>query len=609
MCGIFGYIGKSLARGVLLDGLARLEYRGYDSCGIASVGSKGLTIDKAMGRIANLREKLGVQTEQPMTIGVAHTRWATHGRPSDANSHPHTGTNGRIAAVHNGIIENFEELRQELTAKGHKFVSQTDTEVIPQLIEEYYSGDIVDATFKAIARLDGSFAVCVFTADDPDTLIGFRKDSPMVVGVCADGYLIASDSIALLPYTKKELCLNDGELVVLRKDRIELFDFAGVRREATITEIVIDSQDAEKGEFAHYMLKEINEQPGILYRLAHEHLRNGSVVIPEFEKFVDQLKNIEKLYIIACGTAYHAGYVGKYLLERCAGFDVEIDVSSESRYRDIRLKKNSMVLAVSQSGETADTLAAVKRFKKLGASVISICNVKGSSLTRVADATMYTLCGPEVGVASTKAYTSQVFCVLMMALYIASLKGEMTPAAIAEIAKEAERIPALAKQVIESSKKVVEEIAAHYSKLGCFLFLGRNLNYPTAMEGALKLKELSYIPAEGYAAGEMKHGPIALIDEYRAVVCVAPHDALYEKMFSNIQEIKARKGRVLAIVTEGDTKVRALADECIEIPVVREELSPLLAVIPLQFLAYDIARNLGYDIDKPRNLAKSVTVE
>lgn len=610
MCGIFGYIGKKQNNSLLLDGLSRLEYRGYDSCGIACLSDEEIFIEKAQGRISNLRDKIERSEDLGgFSIGIAHTRWATHGRPSEVNSHPHCDSAAEICVVHNGIIENFEELRTELRDKGYCFKSETDTEVIPNLIRDNYDGDLKAAVLKSVKQLNGSFAVCVFKKDEPNRLIGIKKDSPLVVGVGEDSYYLASDSIALLPYTKQEICLEDEEIVCIDGDAVEIFDFEGNVRKAVAAEITIDSQDAEKGDYEHYMLKEMYEQPEIIKRLINLYFENKEIVLPELGLSLDEIRKCERVYFVACGTAYHAGFVSKYLFEKYSAIDVEIDVSSEFRYRDLRVKENSIVVAISQSGETADTIAAVKQFKDQGAKVISVCNVMGSSLTRISDGYIYTACGPEVGVASTKAYTSQVFCLMLLCMYMAKAKNEVSQEFVDELLEDIKKVPKAIDKILKDSKTVIENIASHYSKVGCFLFLGRGINYPTAMEGALKLKELSYIPAEGYAAGEMKHGPIALIDEYRAVVCIALKDALYDKMFSNIQEIKARKGKVFALISEGDEKIKTASDEYVEIPNIRAELSPLLAVIPLQLWAYYIAKNLGYDIDKPRNLAKSVTVE
>jgi len=514
-----------------------------------------------------------------------------------------------LYVVHNGIIENFEELKAQLRDSGHVFVSETDTEVIAHLIEEYNGSDLKSAVLKAVSRLEGSFAICVISKNEPDTLIGARKDSPLVAGIAEDGVYLASDSLALVPYTDKEICLQDGEIISISNGKLEICDGTGTCRPAKPTPILISSQDADKGEYEHYMLKEIYEQPRILRHLIQTHIQKDSVRLPDIGLTREQLKKVRKVRIVACGTAYHAGLVGKYLLEKIGGVDVEIDVSSEFRYRHCRIRKGDLVVAISQSGETADTLAAVKRFREQGANVISVCNVLGSSLIRVSDGYIHTASGPEIGVASTKAYTSQVLSLFFLALYWGQLKKTVSSQQRMDLLNELAKIPRNVQDILETSRQTVEHIAAHYSSFGCFLFLGRGLNYPTAMEGALKLKELSYIPAEGYAAGEMKHGPIALIDEYRAVVCVALRDSLYDKMFSNIQEIKARQGKVVALINRGDKKIKNVADEYIELPVCREECSPLLAAIPLQLLAYYIAHNLGYDIDKPRNLAKSVTVE
>lgn len=608
MCGIFGYIGKKQDVNILLEGLGRLEYRGYDSCGISYFAKDKIIIKKEQGRIANLKAGIdALKNNKDFTVGIAHTRWATHGKPTKKNAHPHCDNEKNISIVHNGIVENFSELKDELRDLGFVFQSETDTEVIAHLISYYYSGDIKQAVFDAVKRLEGSYAVCVMAKDHQNTLIGVKQNSPLVVGVAKESYFLASDSLALVPYTDKEICLQDGQVVVIEEDEIELFDFHANKQKIEVTDIMISSQDADKGDYDHFMLKEIYEQPSIFKKLYSQYVKKNEIVLPDLNLTEAQIKGLEKIYIVACGTAYHAGMVAKYLFEKFAGIDVEIDVSSEFRYREFTLRKNSLVIAVSQSGETADTIAAIKLFKEKGAKVVSICNVLGSSLTRESIGWVHTASGPEIGVASTKAYTSQVLCFFLLSLHMAKLRGTVED--ISSYLKEIDKLPEQYENILNNESQTIENVASFYSKIGCFLFLGRGVNFPTALEGALKLKELSYIPAEGYAAGEMKHGPIALIDEYRAVVCVALNDRLYEKMFSNIQEIKARKGKVFALITKGDTKIKALADEYIELPMISEALSPIMAVLPLQLIAYFIALNLGYDIDKPRNLAKSVTVE
>lgn len=608
MCGIFGYIGKSEKINLLLEGLGRLEYRGYDSCGISYFSKDKILVKKQQGRIANLQADIdALKSARDFTVGIAHTRWATHGKPNKKNAHPHVDMQKNISIVHNGIVENFSELKDELRDLGFVFKSETDTEVIAHLISYYYNGDIKEAVFEAVKKLEGSFAVCVMAKDHQNTLIGIKQNSPLVVGVGKDSYYLASDSLALVPYTDKEICLQDGQVVVIEDDQVQLYDFNANKKKIKVTDITISSQDAEKGDYDHYMLKEIFEQPAIFKRLVSLYTKKNEIVLPDLNLSEAQIKKLEKIYIVACGTAYHAGMVAKYFFEKFAGIDVEIDVSSEFRYREFTLRKNSLVIAVSQSGETADTIAAIKLFKEKGAKVVSVCNVLGSSLTRESIGWIHTASGPEIGVASTKAYTSQVLCFFFMSLYMAKIKG--TEEDISKYIKELKKLPKQYEEILNNDTQTIENVASFYSKIGCFLFLGRGVNYPTALEGALKLKELSYIPAEGYAAGEMKHGPIALIDEYRAVVCVALNDRLYEKMFSNIQEIKARKGKVFALITKGDKKIKALADEYIELPKISEALSPIIAVLPLQLIAYYIALNLGFDIDKPRNLAKSVTVE
>lgn len=608
MCGIFGYIGKESSLSTLIDGLWRLEYRGYDSCGLAAIKDNKFFFRKRAGKIRQLREELNEHLKETFPLCILHTRWATHGRPTQANAHPHSDCKGTIAVVHNGIIENYLTLKEQLIREGCVFKSETDTEVIAHLIERFYKSSLEEAVFKAIQKLEGSFALGVVSRDEPHKLIGIKKASPLIVGCGKDSNLLASDILAITPFTKEVIYLKDEEVAVLGMTSREIFNFRKERVRTHIERVTIKAEDGQKKGFERFMLKEIFEQPECLKRLYSTYVRER-VVFGELNLKDAYIKNIKNIFITACGTAYHAGYVGKYILEKYCDVDVEIDTSSEFRYRSLNLKRNDLIIAISQSGETADTLAAVREARAKGARVLSICNVLGSSLVKESDGLIYTLAGPEIGVASTKAYTAQLFCFYLLSLYLAHLRKTLPEPQIKQILKELGQIPLCLKEILDKATEI-QKIAKDFSKFGCFLFLGRGINYPSALEGALKLKEISYIPAEGYPAGEMKHGPIALIDEYRAVVCIAPQDNLYEKMTSNIQETKARKGRVLGVVNYGDKEASLLSDEVIYIPqLINQDLSPLVVAVPLQLFAYFVAKNLGCDIDQPRNLAKSVTVE
>jgi len=610
MCGIIGYIGKKNALPILLDGLRQLEYRGYDSAGICLAKDASLKIVKRSGKIKDLinaiknRKDLG-----QANLGIGHSRWATHGAPTNINAHPHTDCSNGIAVVHNGIIENFVEIKERLIREGHKFTSETDSEVIAHLIEEYYTGDLEKAVLKAIKYLKGSFAIGIVSSNEPDKLIAARKESPLVVGVGKDENFIASDIPAILRYTKKVIYVDDGEIVVLKKDSIKVLDSNGKVIKKRVDTIKWNISSAQKSGFTHFMLKEIHEQPRVLSQIISSRIKGSSAIeLDGINLSGAAIKRISNIIILACGTAYHAGLVGKYLIERFTKIPVAVDVSSEFRYRKPIIRKNTVVIAISQSGETADTLAAVKEAKSRGATVVSICNVVGSSLARVSDGILYTYAGPEIGVASTKAYTAQLAMLYLLSFYIAEKKGLLRKRVKRFLIKEFKSLPEILQEILKK-KEGIKKLAGKHLNFGSFLYLGRNLNFPTALEGALKLKEISYIPAEGYPAGEMKHGPIALIDEYRAVVCIAPDSAIYEKMVSNIQEICARMGKVIIVATEGDKEIRRFTGEIIYVPKTDELFSPIVSVVPLQLLAYYIAVKKGCDVDQPRNLAKSVTVE
>ncbi len=613
MCGIIGYIGHRPAQDILLNGLKRLEYRGYDSAGISLINpaKNAISIRKTPGKILAL-ERLVKARPLLGTVGIAHTRWATHGAPNQANAHPHDDCKGQIALVHNGIIENYESLKSNLIKEGHHFKSQTDTEVIVHLIEKFYKNGVSleEATRKCLKLLVGSFAIGVISKREPEKLVGARQGSPLIVGLGKNENFLASDVPAILDSTKEVIFLDEGEVVVLTKDSVKVTNLNGAEIVKKPSRIDWDIEQAEKQGYQHFMLKEINEQPGIIDKLLKMRINKGGIEIVFQEQDIpaEKLKNIKNISIVACGTAYHAGLVGKYILESVCAIPVAVDVSSEFRYRNLFINLDTLVIAISQSGETADTLAGVRRARELGASVLSICNVLGSTLARESDGIIYTHAGPEIGVASTKAYTAQLLALYLFAFYFAQIKNMLPEEKIHKYIEGLNKIPKLMAAVLGGQHSIAA-LARRHSHFGSFLYLGRNINYPSALEGALKLKEISYIPAEGYAAGEMKHGPIALIDEYRAVVCIEPESKIYAKMFSNIQEIHSREGKIIAIASEGDEKIKELTREIIYIPKIDEFFSPLIVALPLQLLAYHIAVKRGCDVDQPRNLAKSVTVE
>lgn len=619
MCGIIGYTGHQQATPILLDGLQKLEYRGYDSSGIGviNVANQKIVVRKRQGKIAQLRALISSASLPQSTIGISHTRWATHGAPNRVNAHPHYDVSRKILVVHNGIIENYQILKKKLQMKGVKFVSDTDTEVIAQLIGFYYGGDpsifpggdcFESAVRKAISKLEGAFALGIICQDCPDTLIAARVGSPLIIGVGQDEHFIASDVPAILDKTKKIIYLQDGEMAVMTPSTIEVTTFAGKKVKAKVDTVKFSVDAVKKQGFAHFMLKEIHEQPDVLRRMIKDRIVKGNVRLDGIGLTVTELKRLKQVVVVACGTAYHAGMLGKYIIEKFAGIPVVVDAASEFRYRDPILNKNTLFIAISQSGETADTLAAVREAHAKGAKVVSICNVVGSSLARESDGILYTHAGPEIGVASTKAYLAQIAMLYLLGLKLGRTHRVLKPKEYQKFIKALQHIPASYEHMLKG-KSSIAKIAKKNSHFGCFLFLGRNINYPSALEGALKLKEISYIPAEGYAAGEMKHGPIALIDEYRAVVCIIPQSDTYDKMVSNMQEIRARKGKIIAIATDGDDQIKQHASHVIYVPKTEHMLTPLLVALPFQLLAYYIAVQLGCDVDQPRNLAKSVTVE
>ncbi len=608
MCGITGYLGKREAYPFILSGLKRLEYRGYDSAGIAVLNNNKLKVIKCKGRIRDLERKAG-RNKIPGFLGIGHTRWATHGKPSNSNAHPHTDCGLNVAVVHNGIIENFDELKTMLAGKGCKFKSDTDTEVIAHLIGMFYKGSLELAVLKAVKMLKGSYALGVIGKDDSDKLVCVRCGSPLVIGLGSSGVLIASDTSAFLDWTNKVVYLEDNRAAVITPGKIEVKDFNGRERTVKFNRIAYSGSSSEKSGFKHFMLKEISEQPSVIRRIIKKYTTNKGMAKFEGLKVSPSVfKKAKHIIIVACGTAYHSGLSGKYIIEKFARIPVSVDIGSEFRYRNPIIQSNSLVIAVSQSGETADTLAAVKEAERKKCPVISICNVAGSTLARESDAVIYTQAGPEISVASTKAYTAQLTVIYLLSLYLAHLKGKLNRDQLKRLVSHLKKVPSLQDKILSSRKKI-KDIAGRHLNYGAFLFLGRGINYPTALEGALKLKEVSYIPAEGYPAGEMKHGPIALIDEYRAVVCILNKSFLYKKVLSNLQEILARRGKVIAIATEGDIEIKKYTREVIFVPDINDDFSVLLTVVPLQLLAYYTAVFKNYDVDKPRNLAKSVTVE
>lgn len=611
MCGIVGYIGFREAWPIVIKGLHRLEYRGYDSAGVALMNGT-LNIYKKAGKVSDL-EKSVESEDLKGTIGMGHTRWATHGEPSDRNSHPHTSGDGRLAIIHNGIIENYSSLKETLLSRGHIFKSDTDTEVLIHLIEDIQQQtglDLRESVRIALNEVIGAYAIVIMSKDEPDELIAARKGSPMVLGVGEKEYFIASDASPIIEYTKNVIYLNDNEIAYIKRNELLIKSIDNVVQIPYVQELELKLEMLEKGGFDHFMLKEIYEQPRSIKDCMRGRIypEKGLVQLGGIKEFAEKLKNIDRIVIVACGTSWHAGLVGEYLIEEYARIPVEVEYASEFRYRNPIISEKDIVIAVSQSGETADTMAAIELAKEKGATIFGICNVVGASIPRLSHAGVYTHAGPEIGVASTKAFTAQVTVLTLLALYVAQQRGTITQSKLIHLLTELDNIPSMVERCLLSNDRI-KEIAAKFKDARNFLFLGRGSGFPVALEGALKLKEISYIHAEGYPAAEMKHGPIALIDEEMPVVFIATKNSSYEKVISNIQEVKARKGKVIAIVTEGDTVVKSMADFIIEIPDADEIFLPLLATIPLQLLSYHIAVMRGCNVDQPRNLAKSVTVE
>jgi glucosamine--fructose-6-phosphate aminotransferase (isomerizing) len=614
MCGIVGYIGNQEAYPILIKGLHRLEYRGYDSSGVALLNKQNkLNIYKAKGRVADL-EEFCASKDTSGTIGIAHTRWATHGEPNNVNAHPHYSQSENLALIHNGIIENYAVLKEGLIREGYTFHSETDTEVLIQLIEYIKVSDNVDtftAVQLALKQVTGAYAIAVIENNNPDMLIAARKSSPLVVGIGEDELFIASDASPIIEYTNKVIYLENEEIAIIqRNEPPKIVNLKNVEKTPQITQLELSLNALEKGDYPHFMLKEIFEQPRTLKDCMRGRINveNNNVTLSGIIDNKEKFLNARRILILGCGTSWHAGLIGEYLFEELCRIPVEVEYSSEFRYRNPVINSDDVVIAISQSGETADTLAAIEQAKAAGAFVYGICNVVGSSISRITHAGSYTHVGPEIGVASTKAFTAQVTVLIMMALNIAKEKGTISPEQYEKTLAELDKIPSKIEAILEQNGKI-EDLSKIFTYAHNFIYMGRGYSYPVAMEGALKLKEISYIHAEGYPAAEMKHGPIALIDQEMPVVVIATHNTTYDKTISNIQEIKARSGRILAIVNKYDTKVKNMADYTIEIPETEECLDPLLSIIPLQLLSYHIAVKKGRDVDMPRNLAKSVTVE
>jgi len=617
MCGIVGYVGYKPAVPVIIDGLRRLEYRGYDSAGVAVVGpAAGLQIRRAEGKLRNLEEVIRLNPLEG-SYGIGHTRWATHGRPTEENAHPHRDCRGDIVVVHNGIIENYLALKKQLASEGHVFVTETDTEVIAHLIEKYQNGKLEEAVRKAVVELGGIYAIAVLSRRDPDKIVAVRNGPPAVIGLGRDEYFVASDLPAILHHTRDVFFLADGDLAVITPRGVHLSDFHGRPVTRAVQHVTWDPIMAEKGGYKHFMLKEIFEQPRAVRdtTLGRISVDSGRVFLDEIQLSEEDLRNVRQVKMVACGTSWHAALAGKFMVEKLARLPVEVDYGSEFRYRDPIMPPDTLTVVITQSGETADSIAAQREAKARGSPTLAICNVAGSMVTREADGTLYTHAGPEIGVASTKAFTSQLAALYILALHLAGLRGTLSAEQERGYMQELTRLPAKLERVLEHDA-LYEDLARRFFRADNFLFLGRGIHYPIALEGALKLKEISYIHAEGYPAGEMKHGPNALIDEKLPVVVIATREPgnaesqlRYEKTLSNIKEVKAREGTVIALVTEGDAEVTESADFVIPLPPAVELLSPILEIAPLQLLAYHIAVRRGCDVDQPRNLAKSVTVE
>ena len=599
MCGIVGYIGEKQAAPILLDGLSKLEYRGYDSAGVAVFDGKEIEVVKTKGRLQALSDRIDGGNKIKGTFGIGHTRWATHGEPSDVNSHPHTSESGKIAIVHNGIIENYVKLKEFLKGKGYHFVSETDTEVVAHLADYYYKGDLLDMVIKIIAKVEGSYALGIVSSDNPDELVAVRKDSPLIVGLGEGENFIASDIPAILFYTRKVYLIEDNEIAVIKKDSVKLYNTEKEEIQKEVFQVDWDVSAAEKGGYEHFMFKEIMEEPDSVMKTISPVIKDGLI---KFDKIPSRIS------IVGCGSAYHVGVVGKYIIEQLTGIPVEVDIASEYRYRNPILTDDTLVVVISQSGETADTLAALRDSKKRGAKIFGIVNVVGSSIARESDEVLYTLAGPEIAVATTKAYSTQLVSVYLLALSLMKAQGKLTPEMEKQYADELLSLPEKIQQVIDNKEKI-QYYASQYFNSKSVFFIGRGLDYALSMEGSLKLKEISYIHSEAYGAGELKHGTISLIEDGTLVMAMATQEKLYDKMVSNIKEVKARGAVVFAIAEEGHTAIEECSDAVLYIPKTNQMFTPSLAVTALQLFAYYVASLNGCDIDKPRNLAKSVTVE
>ena len=611
MCGIVGYTGPKEAYPIIIKGLKRLEYRGYDSTGVA-LQNGGLKVFKKKGKVAELEDSI-VGKNLHAHVGIGHTRWATHGEPSDRNAHPHTSASGKLAMIHNGIIENYSQLRQELSKQGYSFKSDTDTEVLLNFIEEIRNKnkcDLEEAVRIALKRVTGAYVILLLDEDNPDTIIAARKGSPLVIGIGKDEHFLGSDASPMLEYTKEVVYVNDYELAIVKPNELILKNLGNEKLTPYVQKLDLDLAAIEKGGYEHFMLKEIFEQPQTVYDCLRGRLdaAGGSITMSGIQKYAEQIINANRIVMVACGTSWHAGLTAEYIFEELTRINVEVEYASEFRYRNPVINKGDVVIAISQSGETADTLVAIENAKSKGAIILGVVNVVGSSIARISHGGAYTHAGPEIGVASTKAFTAQLAVLTMIALKIAYIKGTVSQERFLALLKELEEIPEKIAWILKRHESI-KKLAEKYKDARDFLYLGRGYNFPVALEGALKLKEISYIHAEGYPAAEMKHGPIALVEDTLPVVFVATRDTFHSKVLSNMQEIKARKGKIISVITEGDVHSKELSDDIMVVPEADEILAPMLSVVPLQLLAYYIGVAKGYDVDKPRNLAKSVTVE
>ncbi len=608
MCGIVGYVGSNPAAPILLEGLKKLEYRGYDSAGVAVYHDHQIEIAKAKGELKNLCALIDDGKSIPGTMGIGHTRWATHGAPSDVNSHPHISNSGKFAVVHNGIIENYAELKEKLIKKGYHFVSETDTEVIAHLVEDLDTGDLVDTLIQVIHHLEGSYALGILSAENPDAFVAVRKDSPLIAGIGEGENFVASDVPSLLKHTRNIYYLEDNEILYLTKDAIMVYDIDHNPVQKEVHQVQWDANAAEKGGYEHFMFKEIMEQPKALTNTISPRIQNGEIVLDDFHLTKEKLENFQKIYIVACGSSYHVGCVGKYIIEKMTRIPVEVDIASEFQYRDPIINQNTLMIVISQSGTTADTITAMRKAQRQGAHILAIVNVIGSTIAQEADDVLYTWAGPEIAVATTKAYSTQLSVIYLLAVKMAELMNKISQQDKAALITALQELPEKVQASMEDLENIKKAAARYYNQKNIF-FIGRNLDYAVSMEGSLKLKEISYIHSEAYAGGELKHGTISLIEDGTLVVVLATYAPLIEKIISNLEEVKARGAAILSVTTEGERRLEELSDHIFYVPKTQEILQPSLAVIPLQLFAYYVAALNGCSIDKPRNLAKSVTVE